>query len=305
MSLIPDFEKKELPPEAYVVHEVPMVKIFADHTWNFRGHIAPIDVKELAASIADKGLQTPITLQPYPHPTRPEIEFRIVAGHRRHLASRLNDAQTIKAFIRTGLSEDDARELNLSENLERKELNLKQESFAIEYFLKRGWTEEKIAYRFGQSRGWVQIRKAFLTLPQLIQDEAAAGIFSQAEVKLIARCRSKEEMLNLARRIKERKESGEKVKVSRTIKRADDALKVKKRQHGEMVEMNEYLYDTIGPCLVTRVLAWAAGEISTAQLMISVQEYCKEEDLPFSMPEFIRNALSGVADKQPVEMRLT
>lgn len=293
-------ESKEV---SYEVHHLPMSEVWADHNFNFRGFVAPIDVIDLARSIEDKGLETPITVQPWSEPSKPQIKYRVVAGHRRHKAMQVNKAQTVPAFIRE-FSEDGAHEYNLCENLERKDLNLEQEAKALRYFIGKGWTEEEMAMRFGQSRGWVQIRKAFLLLPSDIQKEAAAGIFTQEEVKLIARFKNHDDMYAFAKRLKLRKELGQKPTISKTIKTAKDGLKVRKRNEGEMMEMQDFIYDTIGPCLATRFAAWCGGKISTVQFLLTFKEFCTEEGYEFNMPEFVTNALKGSPDQKAPELRV-
>src|SRR5262245_14130389 len=107
----------------YTAVMVPMDQIFSDDDFNCRGRIAPIDVIDLAKSIEEVGLQQPIVVQPYKHPLNPKILYRIMAGHRRFMAFRVNKSDKIPAFIREGLTDFEARLLNLTENLKRQDLN--------------------------------------------------------------------------------------------------------------------------------------------------------------------------------------
>lgn len=296
----------------YEVHHLPMVEIFHDSNFNCRGKIAPIDVIDLAKDIEARGLDQPIVVRPFTDQSDPKIKYKIVAGHRRHMAFRYNNAETIPAYIRADLSELAAHMLNLRENLHRVNLNVKQEAHALQFFLeykKEGsqqnlFTEKELADIFGQSRGWVQNRKALLTLPDDIQNEAAAGILTHDQIKIIARMGSMADKYAAVRKIKERRLRNEKVSLTPSIKRVNDAMRASERDKAEIEEMNEMLYDIIKPCLATRCLAWAAGNISTSELFATVQDYCKEEGLPFTMPKFVTDAITGKRDNTEPALRV-
>lgn len=283
----------------YQVVNVPLNEIFADPLFNCRGFISASEIVDLAKDIKARGLDQPIVLQPY---VNGQYKYRVVAGHRRHKAFLYNNAETIPAYIRTDLDELNARMLNFRENLHRQALNIKQEANALKFFLdyKRMtnnrlsmFSVKELAEIFGQSTGWVQARKELLTLPESIQDEAATGILNQDQVKQIAKIKRKEEQFELVKKIKEHKLRGEKVKLRKSITRSSDVLKARERDRMEIIQMNSILYDIIGPGLVTRYGAWASGEISTAALFSTVEEFCKENDIKYKMPEFIKNAVSG------------
>jgi ParB/RepB/Spo0J family partition protein len=283
----------------YTVQSIPMDQILSDPNFNCRGHIAPIDVIDLAKDIEKRGLDQPIVLQPYDK--QPPFLYRIVAGHRRHMAFRINNSTHIPAYVRPDLSEVDARMLNLRENLHRQELNIKQEAKALEFFLnfknesgKLLFTEKELADIFGQSRGWVQVRKILLDLPESIQNEAAAGMLSQDQIRKVSNCKTDDDKFALVRKIKETRLKGDKVRLTPSIQRPTDILKAKERKKAEIEEMSGLVYDLIGPGLVTRFAAWSAGNISTLQFFNSLQEYCKENNIPYKTPKFIGDGIMGI-----------
>jgi hypothetical protein len=215
---------------------------------------------------------------------------------------------TIPAYVRDDLDELKAKMLNLRENLHRKDLNIKQEARSLQFFLnyqsngRNLFTEAELSDIFGQSRGWIQIRKIILDLPEDIQDEAAAGILTQDQIRIVGRLKSKKDQYELVRKIKERKQRGEKIKLTPSVQRSSDVMKAKERKKPEIEEMGEILYNLIGPGLVTRFGAWCAGNISTIALYSSIEEHCKENGLDFKMPAFINNALLGI--KSPDEHKV-
>lgn len=301
-DLVPDPKVIENPTQKYQVQSVPMESILSDPNFNCRGHIAPIDVIDLAKDIAERGLDQPIVLQGFTDPTNPLIKYRVVAGHRRHMAFKVNRAQVIPAYVREDLTELQAKMLNLRENLHRQELNIKQEARALKFFLdykqdvteRNLFTEAELCDIFGQSRGWVQVRKILLDLPDDIQDEAAAGILTQDQIRMVGRIKNRKDQYELVRKIKEKKLRGEKVKLTPSVQRSSDVMKAKERKKPEIEEMLEILYNILGPGITTRALAWCAGNISTVSLYSTLQEHCEENGIPFKMPSFINNALLGI-----------
>lgn len=305
--MLPDIKVVDNDPAKYAVVQVPLEEIFADSNFNCRGEISALSVQELAQSIASRGLDYPITLQPFTLESNPKIKFRVVAGHRRFLAFELNASTNesvthIPAYIRPDLDETAARLLNIRENIQRQELNIKQEANALKYFLKHKrdgrnlFTVQELADIFGQSRGWIQNRQCLLMLPDDIQDQAAAGLLNTIEIQKLSKIKNKDELYETVRGIKERKLRNEKglIRTSPSIKKPSNVLKAQARKKGEAEELGEILYDVLGPGFHTRLIAWFAGNISTAALMQDLSDHCKENDIEFKMPSFITNAVFNI-----------
>lgn len=283
-------DKKE-----YVTHNIPLEQIHCNDEFNIRGHIIPMDVLDLARDIQKNGLDTPIVIRPITNIT--DKKYEIVAGHRRYTAHRVNQAPTIPSFIRTDLNEQQARSLNLRENLHRKSLNILQEAKAIEYFVKANFTDNEIAQEVGMSPPWVNVRKLLLKLDPEIQKVAAAGFLTQDQIKSVSKIKDKAKQFELVKSIKERRENGEKVaKTGDSIQRTKDALKLRKRQSFEVTELKELIYDLLGPCLATKALAWATADLTTAEVYAEIEKLCKEEGVKFTMPDYVSRALCGVND---------
>jgi ParB/RepB/Spo0J family partition protein len=272
------------------VFEIPMDKIFSDNDFNCRGSIEPLDVIDLARSIEEIGLHQPITVQPW-NGDRP---YRIVSGHRRYMAFKLNKAKTIPSFIKEGLTELEAKKLNLEENLKRKDLNILQESKALQPFLRAGWTQEDMAVRFNQSRGWVQARVALLYLPDDIQQEAAAGMISQEHIKQLKTLKSPDQQREAVKKIKDSKIKTDQKKVKINVaKKKLKPLSKKRREPQEVLEMMELFMGVIGPGFYSRCLAWSIGEISTYDLLRDFREHALEDhNKQWIMPKEILEAVS-------------
>lgn len=299
-------KKFEDPLVKYGVKAYKMTEIFCDDTFNCRGQISPLDVLDLAKSIERDGLDMPITIQPYVHPGFPQHKYRILAGHRRYTAFKVLNATEIPAFLRTDITEDSARLQNLRENIQREQLNMKQEAQGLKYFFdsknsttgRAHFTDLELATLFGQSRGWVQNRRDLLELPEELQDLAASGLFTTAHVKQLVKYKNQpEKQAELVRLIKGKREAGEKTIVAPSIKNAQNAYRVKERTRGEIMELNMLLYDMIGPSLITRYGAWCAGEISAVAFFADLKEHCKKIGKPYVEPEWIKAAIAGTFSK--------
>jgi ParB family chromosome partitioning protein len=272
----------------YNVEIVPTHLIYSDDEFNCRGSIQPFDVKDLAQDIQENELQFPIAVQPacdveggVPN----GFEYRIIAGHRRFMAFRVLKRTEIPAMIKKGLSEVQARIHNLSENLQRKELNILQEARAIKRLKDYGLVQEATAQAIGRTRSWVQIRYNLLELPEVIQEEAAAGILNQSQIKQLYSLKTPEEQYEAVRKIKTALINGQKgISVAKPPKA--DPYKKKRRQKNEVEEMIRHIAkeSPIGFGLATRALAWANGTINTAELYMDIKAEAAKLDKPYRIP---------------------
>jgi ParB family chromosome partitioning protein len=257
--------------EVLEVTEIPMSEIYADEQFNCRGSIIPFHVMDLAKNIQENGLIQPIIVQPYPGPKGEK--YRVVAGYRRHLAHKVNKSSTIKSIIHHNLSDDDARFLNLSENLNREDLNLMQEAKTVNVLLERGFEPKQIAEKLNITPQWVYARMHALAMPEEIQEEIAAGVIKQENLKALYGLRKEpEKQFELVKKIKTAKAKGEKLRV-KSVKAAKKDPKVAMvRDKVQMDLLQDHIVKFLGydcACetnFAIRVLAWCRGDISTLEL---------------------------------------
>jgi len=128
----------------------------------FRGpeDMLPAALSDLASSIRDKGLIQPVLLRPAPN--KPD-KYILVAGERRYRACRLvrdgfPDRTTLPAFIRE-MTDAEALELQIIENLQRENLNPIREANGFQYLVKeKKFSTAAIAAKIGKSMDYVQDR---------------------------------------------------------------------------------------------------------------------------------------------------
>lgn len=119
------------------------------------------DLSELADSIKEKGVIQPIVLRPIGD------RYEIVCGERRYRASLLANIDKIPAMIRS-LSDDDAREFAVIENLQRKDVSPMEEARAFSILLDK-YSIETIAIKIGKSQSYVRGRLVLLQLQENFQ----------------------------------------------------------------------------------------------------------------------------------------
>ncbi|KKN00826.1 hypothetical protein LCGC14_1133960 [marine sediment metagenome] len=272
--------------ETYNVEEIELSRIYNDSRFNCRGAILPMDVVDLAKDIGLNELQFPIAIQPASDVDGglPDgYDFRIIAGHRRYTAFRVLNRDKIPALIKEGYSELRARLVNLSENLKRKELNILQEARAVKRLRDFGMVQESIATTLGVSRSWVQVRFHLLELPEDIQETAAAGILNQYQIRQLHTLKEPERQYEAVRKIKNARLNGEKgIDIGK--KPQEDPFKKKRRSRDSVQEMMAHMIKTVGYGLHTRVLAWANGEINSAELFFDIKHFAKENDIEYKVP---------------------
>lgn len=109
-------------------------------------------MQELTQSIKEKGVLQPVLLRPSGK------WYLLVCGERRFRASKEAGLKDIPAVIRE-LTDDEALELQIIENLQRKDVHPMEEGVAFKSLLERkGWTVQEIAHRVGKKDFYVKQR---------------------------------------------------------------------------------------------------------------------------------------------------
>lgn len=144
------------------VYSVQMDCILCSMEFNCRVQITNESVVELAQSIEVNGLQTPIHI----HKHTGNHKYKIVSGHRRYRACQLLGRIHIDAIILENLNEQHARILNLSENLDRRDLTPYEEAMALVRIFPTNTTLKKMSRILNRSREWCRRRKLIAELPE-------------------------------------------------------------------------------------------------------------------------------------------
>lgn len=161
------------------------------------------DLEELAASIRDRGVLEPILVRRVSDP--PQEAFRIIAGERRYRAAQQAGLFELPA-IELDVSEQEALEIALIENLQRKDLTPFEEAEGYRALADlHGYTQEEIADSVGKSRTVITESLSLLHMPARVRDAVQAlGISSKSLLLEVLKAGSDEEMLRLLEEVSTR-----------------------------------------------------------------------------------------------------
>jgi ParB family transcriptional regulator, chromosome partitioning protein len=123
------------------------------------------DLKELTESIREKGIIEPVIVRPK------DGHFEIVAGERRFRAAQAAGMSEVPC-IEHDIPDNEALELSIVENLQRKDLNVFEQAQSIMSLAEiYGYTHEEIAKKIGKSRVTVSELIRITDLPAEIREK--------------------------------------------------------------------------------------------------------------------------------------
>ncbi len=135
---------------------------------------------ELTASIAEHGVLQPILVRPMTNGG-----YKLVAGERRWRASRAAGLTEIPAVVRE-MSDMEAAQLAIIENLQREDLNPMEEALGYQTLMDAyGLTQEQAATAVGKSRPAVANALRLLKLPEPVADMVVTGKLSAGHARAL------------------------------------------------------------------------------------------------------------------------
>lgn len=125
------------------------------------------EIETLSKSIKAQGLLHPIIVRPLVTPIGQSLNtYEIITGERRYRACKLIWNQ-IPAIIRKNLTDTQAHEITVTENLQREDLTPLEEAKGIDTLLKSGKETTEIADKLGKPVTWVTKRAKLTDLSDL------------------------------------------------------------------------------------------------------------------------------------------
>lgn len=135
---------------------------------------------ELSASIAEHGLLQPIAVRP-----KPSGGYLIVAGERRWRASRMAGLTEVPVIVKD-VTDEQAMELALVENLQREDLDPVEEATGIRELMTRcDLTQEQAARKLGKSRSALANSLRLLSLPETVLELLKSGFITIGHAKVV------------------------------------------------------------------------------------------------------------------------
>ena len=157
-------------------------------------------LRELAESIQAQGLIQPVLVR-----RDPGGGYVLIAGERRWRAAQLAGLKEMPSIVRD-VSPAEAFELALVENLQRTDLNPIEEAEGYRRLVEDfHLTQEQVSQRVGKDRSTVANALRLLALPEEVKAMLADGTLSMGHARALLGLPRSPEMVELARRITDRK----------------------------------------------------------------------------------------------------
>jgi len=183
------------------------------------------DIEELMASIKEKGILQPIIVR------EKNGRYEIIAGERRCIAAKNVGLKDVPC-IEMNVSDNEAMELALIENLQRKDLNVFEEADGLNALADMyGYSHKQISEKIGKARSTITEIISISKIPKQIRNMCGEfSIKSRGTIIEIAKQENEENMYRLITEIKKRE-----------LKREDtrDLSKVIK---GKEKKIDKYVY---------------------------------------------------------------
>lgn len=157
------------------------------------------NLDELVASIKSKGILEPILVRPKNN------RYEIIAGERRFVAAKKIGMKELPC-IEMDVNDSEAIELALIENLQRKDLNVFEQSEGLKVLQDiHGYTHAQIADKIGKARSTITEIINISKIPYSLRDLCREyGIDNRSTLIEIAKMKNEEDMKKLINEIRER-----------------------------------------------------------------------------------------------------
>ena len=160
------------PAQAQVPNGSPLqvdIDLIDPSPYQPRTRFSETALEELAQSIRASGIIQPLVVR------RAGSRYQLIAGERRWLASQRAGKQTVPAVIKQ-VSNEQAMEMTIVENLQREDLNPMEQARAFERLSREfKLTQEQMAQRTGKDRASVANFLRLLRLPDKVQALVEGG----------------------------------------------------------------------------------------------------------------------------------
>ena len=175
--------------------EIPL-NMIDRNPYQTRSHFDEAQLAELAASIAATGVVQPILVRPIPNG-----RFQLIAGERRWTASGQAGKSSVPAIVRP-VSDQQAMEMTVVENLQRSDLNPMEQARAFERLSQDfHLTQEQIAKRTGKDRTSIANSLRLLRLPKEVQAKVETGELSFGHARALLSLESPEAITKAAQKV--------------------------------------------------------------------------------------------------------
>lgn len=177
-------------PDPRALKHVPIEHLTANAN-NPRKQFKDEELDELARSIREKGLLQPIVVRPRGGEGG---RYEIVAGERRWRAAQRAGVHDVPVLVRE-LSDGEALEVALIENIQRSDLNALEEGRGYTQLLEQfNYTQQQLADSLGKSRSHIANTLRLLTLPDNVRGLIEDGSLTAGHARALIAAASPSEL---------------------------------------------------------------------------------------------------------------
>jgi len=210
---------------------------------NPRRSFAEADLGDLAQSIREKGVVQPILVRPAAGRAN---HFEIIAGERRWRASQRAGQHEIPVIVQE-VSDKEALELAIIENVQRADLNPIEEAFGYEQLIAEfAYTQQDLGQVIGKSRSHVANTLRLLKLPESVKEHLREGRLTAGHARALVTATDPE---GLAERIVAdglTVRDAEALAQAPTPGEAPKPAKAKRAKDADTIELEKTLSDLLG-----------------------------------------------------------
>ena len=168
------------------------VKDIETNPFQPRKEFEPAALEELAQSIREQGVITPITVR-----KMPDGKYQLIAGERRFRASQMAGLTELPAYIRVA-TDGQMMEMALVENIQRENLNAMEIAFSYNALIEEcRLTHEQLSQRVGKDRTTITNYLRLLNLPAETQLALSSNLITMAHARALVNVEDTETHLAL------------------------------------------------------------------------------------------------------------
>ena len=172
---------KSFKTETHTLKNIP-IEWISPGPWQPRRKFDLKSINELAESFLKQGVIQPILIRPSAGTNN---KYQLIAGERRWRAAQIAKIYEIPAIIRD-FSNQEASEIALVENIQRRDLSSIEEATAYQQLIQTsGYTQQDLSTVIGKSRPYIANLLRLLTLPEWIQSAIENGDVSIGQIRPI------------------------------------------------------------------------------------------------------------------------
>ncbi len=229
------------------------------------------DLKDLSASIKEKGILQPIVAR-----RTPDGKIEIIAGERRWRAAQTAGLREVPVILKK-IHDQDSFEFAIIENIQRADLNPMEEADAYDRLMRDfNLTQQQVADKVGKERATVANALRLLALPAELKAMVSGGTLSSGHAKVLLSLESTAEQVRLAKIVAEEKLSVR--ATERLVAKTKSSPVGATAGHSKLnVDVSKRLIDGLSTELQKLMGTKVAIDYSNSKGKISISFYSDEE----------------------------